>query len=131
VLTQFFRDGGVDMLESGDELRFDLKTPDEIGVVGVFGENDLDGDLAVYHGLARSIDRAKGAGANLLMQFIAANRLAAKIAHSAPSLSLSRWRPANDDHPNQKGQTSRGVGHFGFFKRTTAYLPPLIIPPEK
>ena len=74
----------MQMFQLGDEPGFDLKAPDEIGLIGVLGENDFDGHFTVNHRLVSAIDRAKGACANLLTQFIAANRLAAEIDRGLP-----------------------------------------------
>jgi hypothetical protein len=59
------------VFQLGDKLGFNLKAPDEIGVAGVFGENDLDDDLAVNERLPGAVNSAERALADLLDQLVA------------------------------------------------------------
>ena len=55
------------VFKPGDEFRFDLKAPDKIGTVGVFGENGFNGDRALEQRLIGAINDAKSARADLLV----------------------------------------------------------------
>ncbi|MFN8504759.1 MAG: hypothetical protein U0177_22860 [Kouleothrix sp.] len=65
----------VGMFEAGDELGLALEAADELGAVGVLGENDLDGDVAADLGLPGAEDEAVAAFAERRAQLVAFDRL--------------------------------------------------------
>ncbi len=60
----------VRMLEPGDELCLGLEAPDEVRIVGQFGPDDLDRDLAPDGGLVRPVRHAERTLADLLTQLV-------------------------------------------------------------
>ncbi len=58
------------MLQAGDQLRFGFEAADEVGVVGVPGQDDLDGDFAPDRGLEGAVDGAEAAYADALAQLV-------------------------------------------------------------
>ncbi len=60
------------VLEPSDDLGLAVEAPDELGIVGEFGANHLDGHFAAQGRLARPIDPAERAFSDLLTELIAA-----------------------------------------------------------
>lgn len=59
------------MLQPCDDLRLGLEAADEVGVIGILGQDNLDGDVAPDHGLLGAKDRAEAAAADLLTEGVA------------------------------------------------------------
>ena len=60
------------MFQAGYDLGLKFKTADEIGLVGILWQDDLDGHLAPHLRLEGAVDGSKTAGADLLVQAVAA-----------------------------------------------------------
>ena len=69
----------VRVFEAGDQFGFDLEAADKVGLVGVFGEDDFDGDGALEQRLIGAVDHAKAAPPYLLVEFIALHHLTTAI----------------------------------------------------
>ena len=67
------------MLQAGDELGFGFKAADEVGLVGILGQDDLDGHFALDQGLSGAIDHAHAAFAQALAQGVAADGASAEV----------------------------------------------------
>jgi hypothetical protein len=66
----------VRVLQARDDLGLALEPAHEVGVVGEFGMDGLDRDLAAHLGLERPVDQAERPLADLLEQPVAPERLA-------------------------------------------------------
>ena len=71
------------MDDLSDHPGFGLEAPHEIGVVGEFGQDDLDRHLAVDRRLLGAVDDAESAFADAFDQLIASDFPAAKIIHGS------------------------------------------------
>jgi hypothetical protein len=60
----------VQVLQLGDQLGFGFETADEIRAVGVLGQDDLNGYLAIDGGLLRPVDGTIGPLADQLQQLV-------------------------------------------------------------
>ncbi len=61
------------VLQAGDELGFGFEAADEFRVVGVAGQDDLDGHLALDQRLDGAVDDAETAFADAVAEFVAAD----------------------------------------------------------
>ena len=55
----------------GDQLRFGIKTADELRLVGIVGLNDLEGHFSIYKGLPGAVNHAVGTLADGFLNFVA------------------------------------------------------------
>ena len=67
------------MLQPSHKLGLGLEAANEVGVVGVLGQNDFDGDLALDERLNGPIDRVITTCANTLTESVAANGPATEV----------------------------------------------------
>jgi hypothetical protein len=65
------------VLQPRDQLGLGLEAPDELGVIGIFREDDFDGNLAADQRLGGAIDGAKAARADTRAQLLTLDHLAA------------------------------------------------------
>ncbi len=75
------------VLEPGDQLGLGFEATDEVRVVGVLGQDDLDGHLAPHRWLIGAVDHAVATDANLLAQVVSLDRLDSAIDHAAALLA--------------------------------------------
>ena len=64
----------MQMLEIGDQLRFRLETADEVGLVGVLGQNDLDRHIPVNELLPGAVNSSVSALTEVFQQLVAFDR---------------------------------------------------------
>ena len=69
----------VRVFQAGDKLSLGLKAANEIGVVGITGQNNFDGHIALNGWLQGPVDNTKATAANLLTQLKSFDRPAGQV----------------------------------------------------
>ncbi len=77
----------VQVLQPGHQLGFGLEAADEVGVVGVLGQDDFDGHVAPHRGLIGAVDHAEAARADALAQLVASDSPLSPFDHAGPELA--------------------------------------------
>ena len=98
----------VGVFQVGNNLGFSFKAADKFGVIGVAGQDDLDGHIPLDGRLHRPVDDAKAAAANLFPQLEPFDRPAAQIFQANFTGQGSRCRQRGGIFFGA-GQTDEGV----------------------
>src|SRR5262249_1037357 len=93
------------VLEAPGVPGFPLEALEHVRPGGHFGQEDLQGDVAVRLGVARAIDRTQAAGGDVLNYLVLAH------AHGSPLLICPRVA-ARTAIPRRMGSRGRIRGHF-------------------
>ena len=71
-----------------NQLRFDFEAANELRLIGVFRQDDLDGDIATNRGLIGAIDYTEPPCTDALTQLVALDRATIELVQREPP---GRW----------------------------------------